>query len=739
MVKQSNSEFSTYTLSLDSRTLTFNLKPNASLLKNIAAQGKQSEMLVLKGEISNESNSWARFTERDGVITGAFYDDSSLYLVERLDKIEDAIDQRGRSHDNVKQKNNLSKTTVLIDVNDIKHSGTCALHDHKIQSRFTFDEYIGELKQLVAPSATKEINITLVADTEYVEGSTDATADMIGILNIADGIFSEQLGVQLALADTVELDNNGLLTSTDPQILIGDFRTTDIPNPGIRHLFTGKDLNGSTVGIAYVGALCYQAAVGITQRFGTLTPIIFTHELGHNFGAPHDNQAGSNCSTTPSGFIMNPSVSRGLNQFSNCSIAEMNPFIELATTGFSACITEIEVPLLVPMISSTANVVANVDEAYEYDNDGMVDVETSSAVTFALDIFPTGMVINDIGLVSWTPTSDQIGKNAVQVSVFNDNGQDTQYFEVEVKSDFINFNELLFSSFGDQYKFGDVNLGVTPFQIELTGNNWKSIPFNYSVTTNTLLEFEFESDVGAEIHGIAFENDNDISRKTTFNLYGSQKWGVQAIRYSQFGENQPFSIPVGQFFQGAFNQLVFVLDNDGKVSGANAIFKNVKVYEDSSDDILSESLDLNTLTFYTDLPKQDLTGTVTISDDGKAVELVGNRWRKVFLDDIAITPTTVIEFDFKSTNIGDIHGLGFLPGSALERTLSFKLHGTQRWGINDFKYTGNGEYQRFYIPVGQYFTQDKVELVFIMDHDVRNPNGDSTFRNIVIRNTADND
>jgi hypothetical protein len=182
--------------------------------------------------------------------------------------------------------------------------------------------------------------------------------------------------------------------------------------------------------------------------------------------------------------------------------------------------------------------------------------------------------------------------------------------------------------------------------------------------------------------------------------------------------------------------LVFVLDNDRRRVGANAIFKNVRVYENVAEDREVEALDLGSMAFFTDLPEHDLVGTVTITDDGKGVELIGNRWRKVILDGISITPTTVLEFEFKSTNEGDIHGLGFLPGNALDRTLSFQLHGTQRWGINDFKYTEIGEFQRFYIPVGQYFTQEQVELVFIMDHDVSNPDADSTFRNIVIRDTA---
>ncbi|MBI3301304.1 MAG: hypothetical protein HYZ72_04405, partial [Deltaproteobacteria bacterium] len=48
--------------------------------------------------------------------------------------------------------------------------------------------------------------------------------------------------------------------------------------------------------------------------------LLTAHEIGHNFNAPHDNEAGSECATTPFGFIMNPWLSIDLNlKFSTCS------------------------------------------------------------------------------------------------------------------------------------------------------------------------------------------------------------------------------------------------------------------------------------------------------------------------------------------------------------------------------------------------------------------------------------
>jgi catechol 2,3-dioxygenase-like lactoylglutathione lyase family enzyme len=102
---------------------------------------------------------------------------------------------------------------------------------------------------------------------------------------------------------------------------------------GLAHLVTGKDLDGNTAGIAYVGTVC-DAKLGVSlsqQAFGTtISALIMAHELGHNFGAAHDGEPGTPCASVNGGFIMAPSVS-GFAAFSQCSVASMQPVIESAS------------------------------------------------------------------------------------------------------------------------------------------------------------------------------------------------------------------------------------------------------------------------------------------------------------------------------------------------------------------------------------------------------------------------
>ncbi len=51
----------------------------------------------------------------------------------------------------------------------------------------------------------------------------------------------------------------------------------------------------------------------------TISAIVMAHELGHNFGASHDGEAGGSCASVAGGYIMSPSIS-GYANFSQCSV-----------------------------------------------------------------------------------------------------------------------------------------------------------------------------------------------------------------------------------------------------------------------------------------------------------------------------------------------------------------------------------------------------------------------------------
>ncbi len=104
------------------------------------------------------------------------------------------------------------------------------------------------------------------------------------------------------------------------------------------HLWTGRDLDGSTVGVAYRGVVCkYRAtSYGLSQRdtgsiFRVGTP---THEIGHNFGASHPDTA-----TPPATGCDNSIMSSGAGsstQLSFCTFSRDEINTHLST--YSACL-----------------------------------------------------------------------------------------------------------------------------------------------------------------------------------------------------------------------------------------------------------------------------------------------------------------------------------------------------------------------------------------------------------------
>ena len=126
---------------------------------------------------------------------------------------------------------------------------------------------------------------------------------------------------------------------------------------------------------------------------------------------------------------------------------------------------------------------------------------------------------------------------------------------------------------------------------------------------------------------------------------------------------------------------------------------------------------------------QDKTGTVEILDEGTTLRLTGNLWKKISYP-YQITPNTVIEFDFSSTARGEIHGIGFDTDNGISSNRTFELYGTQTWGIQNYRLYP--DVTHYTIPVGQFYTGSFPYLFFTMDHDVRNPTGESTFSNITI-------
>ena len=79
--------------------------------------------------------------------------------------------------------------------------------------------------------------------------------------------------------------------------------------------------------------------------------------------------------------------------------------------------------------------------------------------------------------------------------------------------------------------FGQVAFTEGGYGIRMWNNAWKSIDFNYNITPNTVLEFDYRATVEAEIHAIGFDNDSLQQSDRAFQLHGTQTYGSQDFSF----------------------------------------------------------------------------------------------------------------------------------------------------------------------------------------------------------------
>ena len=349
------------------REFVLDLEPNTALFSSTARAALSDDLEVYRGSIAGNPNSWARIVVYEGKPRGLIWDGSELFAVESPGDSE-----LGASSPVIYR---LADTTIL------PGTMTCGVSTSSANGAAMFSKLVGELGTAMAqgPGAISEINISAIGDFEFTSaqgGDAAAAAAITTRLNNVDGIFSQQLGVQITVAvmETHSAAGDPFTNQTDSSLLLNElglYRDSMAThrNQGLTFLFTGRFLDGSTVGIAYSGALCsgrFGAGLSEGNNNAIFDSLIAAHEIGHNFGAPHDGVPGA-CELEPMTFIMAPSLN-GSSTFSACSLIEVADDIAAAS-----CITPlptVDVSVALTGQMSTILLGASTDLVYSIANAG---------------------------------------------------------------------------------------------------------------------------------------------------------------------------------------------------------------------------------------------------------------------------------------------------------------------------------------------------------------------------------
>lgn len=126
-------------------------------------------------------------------------------------------------------------------------------------------------------------------------------------------------------------------------------------------------------------------------------------------------------------------------------------------------------------------------------------------------------------------------------------------------------------------------------------------------------------------------------------------------------------------------------------------------------------------------------GNYTVLDDA-TIRLEGNTWRSIPLN-YTVTANTVLTFEFGSTSEGEIHGIGFDTDANSSSGATFKLYGTQNWGITNYDNYSGTNWVSYSIPVGDFYTGTFNRLFFTNDND-GGSGSNSYFRNVIVHEGA---
>lgn len=180
-------------------------------------------------------------------------------------------------------------------------------------------------------------------------------AHNVGVMNNVQGNYDDEFAdeIDFDIVEQFVVTTSGgdpWTSSTNAGTLLDDFAdwgpTGFDETHDLGQLWTNRDLNGGTIGIAYLDGLCTGNRYHVCQDFSSnanLLRVLTAHEIGHNLSAVHD----------PSGtWIMSPTVNSST-QWSPASIADINPFIASKAAPFG-CLAECPPPVP-PIPIFTAN------------------------------------------------------------------------------------------------------------------------------------------------------------------------------------------------------------------------------------------------------------------------------------------------------------------------------------------------------------------------------------------------
>ena len=218
------------------------------------------------------------------------------------------------------------------------------------------------------------------------------------------------------------------------------------------------------------------------------------------------------------------------------------------------------------------------DLQINYDSSGTIFVLHGSQTFFGIRDYKNGDGHYDIPLGEYfqgymryvTLVNDHDVPNPTAESAFSN----IIFYEAPLKLDQI---KVVRHGVSSQDIDGSATVEDSGASFHLSGNIWKALQYNYIVSPDTVLEFDFSVISEGELHGIGIDVDAELSADDIwFTLAGTQSYF--GIRDYENGTGH-YIIPIGQYFTGEISRVVFGNDHDVSSPTGASSFSNILIYE----------------------------------------------------------------------------------------------------------------------------------------------------------------
>lgn len=320
-------------------------------------------------------------------------------------------------------------------------------------------------------------------------------------------------------------------------------------NPDVATFWTSRDIvdgnNDLNIGYSHFEGICNDLGYNICEdavRYRGNEPLqmtLWAHELGHTWNAYHVNQNNT--------FMMNSSVTAEATNVANSTLTSIANHKSSRT-----CLTN--------------------NVCFAHCNNGIQDADETGIDCGGADCAACPSCTD--GILNGSETGIDCG------------GPDCPACPAEDCA-VLDFNSLPVIDYDSSQDEGTATIQDAGITILLENNAWKAFDISYTVSTNSILTFDFKSTLEGEIHDIGFDDNLNFDSDGPPHravVYGDQGYsGNLAVNnYTGSGNWETFQVNIGSEFSGFWQYLVLTADDDGNAPLGNSYFRNIRIFEDNN-------------------------------------------------------------------------------------------------------------------------------------------------------------